>query len=152
MTQSKLKHRILLILHKEENTQIIPFYFQTLEQAGMITYLFRRCFIHNHFEVMHDVYTRSTGYNTVGTPYEIKKTQTEVELLYNQRLNKSSHMVYITDTLDITGKSVNDLEFYLMSLTDAQILHTLISTGLCNVTNTTGIKQRKHKTSIWEDV
>lgn len=151
MTQAAWKHRILLIFNPNtENEVVVPFYYATLEQAGMLTYLLRRCLHYVNVEIVHNVYNRNNGYVTAGEPYHLQRTEDEAREVRESRRARSNFCITVTGCQDISGKPVDPFEIYTMDILDAQILDTLITKGVLGVKDVLTLQKRNKRSSDWE--
>ncbi len=149
MAQPKWKHRIRLILGEGDTSKTVAFYTESLEQAGVLTYLARRCLVYPSFQIMHDVYNRSVGYSTVGDSYEIKKSAQEFSELQESRESRGSYRVKVHSLTDMAGGMVPEFVFYMVTELDANIFVALISNNLQDVNTVVTIESRDRKTNSW---
>ncbi len=149
MAQPKWKHRIRLILDEGDSSKTVAFYTESLEQAGILTYLARRCLVHPSFQIMHDIYNRSVGFNTVGEPYEVKKSHQDFAELKESRENKGNFRVRVHGMKDMSGENVPEFVFYMVTQLDADIFVALISNNLQDVNTVVTIESRDRKTNLW---
>ena len=153
MTQAAWKHRILLIFNPNtENEVVVPFYYATLEQAGMLTYLLRRCLLYTHAEIVHNVYNRNNGYVTAGETYVLQRTEDEANEVRESRRSHSNFCITVTKCQDISGKPVDPFEIYTMDILDAQILDALITKGTLGVKEVLTLQKRNKRSSDWETI
>lgn len=130
------KHRINIIFHLDDGScSTLSLYFPTLEQAGILTYLLRRCLAFRHYEIVHDIHSKSAGYTTVGTIYEINHTVEKFSELIDKRNSKSEYCVKVQNVKDNNDRDLPILSFYLMSNLDAFILNALLQQGIKHITN-----------------
>lgn len=143
------KHRIRLILKNEGEDQTIAIYVPTLEQTSILTFLFRRCLLHPSFDIIHDIFNRSSGFNTVGKPYSVQTEHEAYEELKKSRETKGIYRVTISGVQDILGKDVQDLVLYLTDKLDVSILTALVLARFQFVNKTVTVEERDRKTGEW---
>lgn len=143
------KHRIRLILKGEDGDHTVAIYVPTLEQTSILTFLFRRCLLYPSFDLIHDIFNRSSGFNTIGKPYSIQSEHEVFEELKKSRESKGVYRVIVGGVQDVLGKDIQDLVLYLTDPLDVCILTALVMERFQFVNKTVTVEERDRKTGEW---